>query len=128
MSKYSINDIENLVKRSNKSNKDIIISTIENILKEDDTLDVKLIEINNINKQFFKLDTNKKKCSDNFCTICQEFIKKNEHKMTLNDCKHVFHKKCLNKLLKHNILKFSCPNCKKSYKNNVNKIINSELL
>ena len=123
MSKYSINDIENLVKHSNKDNKEIIVKTIKEILKEDDSLDVKFLEINNINKKFFKLDTKCSKGTNNFCTICQDFIKKNEHKITLNSCSHVFHKKCLNKLLKHNILKFNCPNCKMSYKENIEKII-----
>ena len=125
MSKYSISDIENLVKNSNKDNKKIIVNTIKQILREDDTLDVKLMEINNINKKFFKLDT--KCCKNdnvNFCTICQDYIKKNEHKTILNNCKHVFHKKCLNKLLIHDILKFNCPNCKMSYQENIEKIIN----
>lgn len=125
MSKYSITDIENLVKHSNKNNKNIIVNTIKEILREDQTLDVKLMEINDINKKFFKLDTNSSKNDDvNFCSICQDYIKKNEHKTILNNCKHVFHKKCLNKLLKHNILKFNCPNCMKSYQKNIEKILN----
>ena len=62
MSKYSISDNEKLVKNSNKDNKKNIVNTIKEILREDDTLDLKLIKIKNINKNFFKFNT---KCCKN---------------------------------------------------------------
>ena len=82
MSNYSISDIENLIKRCNKSNKKIIISTIKEIIEEDDSLNVKLLNIENINNNFFKnLSTKNNKSS--FCTICQDKIKSKEHKIKL---------------------------------------------
>ena len=123
MSKYTISDIENLVKRSNKSNKSIIVDTIKNIIDEDNNLDIQLMNINEINNNFFKLNKETKE-KNLFCSICQEDIKQKEHKVYL-DCDHTFHKKCLSKLLKNNIMNFSCPNCKHCYTDDISHIINN---
>ena len=123
MSKYTISDIENLVKRSNKSNKSIIVETIKNIIDEDNNLDIQLMNINKINNNFFKLNKETKE-KNLFCSICQEDIKQKEHKVNL-DCEHIFHKKCLSKLLKNNIMNFSCPNCKHCYKDDISHIISN---
>lgn len=42
------------------------------------------------------------------CTICLDDFKNNEKLMTLTDCKHVFHKECINTWLD---TKQTCPNC-----------------
>jgi hypothetical protein len=121
MSNYSISDIENLIKRCNKSNKKIIISTIKEIIEEDDSLNVKLLNIENINNNFFK-NLSIKNNKSSFCTICQDKIKSKEHKIKLPDCDHIFHKKCLNKYMKSCLINFSCPNCKNDYKMNLENI------
>jgi hypothetical protein len=43
------------------------------------------------------------------CLICMENYKINEYKRVLPDCKHYFHKKCIDKWLKK---KSSCPICR----------------
>lgn len=121
MSNYTISEIENLIKRCNKSNKSIIVNTLKQIIEEDDKLNIKLLNIEKINNNFFKKPVIKCK-NDIFCSICQENIKKNEHKIKLPNCDHIFHKKCLNKYSKHCLINFSCPNCKNDYKNNLEKI------
>lgn len=127
MSKYNITDIENLINKSNKKNKTIIVETIKNIIEEDNTLDIKLMNIENINRQFFKLAPNDSNNTEEYilCTICQDEIKSKEHKVKLPNCNHIFHKKCMNKFMKKNLLNFNCPNCKKCYKNNLEEIISN---
>jgi hypothetical protein len=44
------------------------------------------------------------------CSICQEDYKLKEYKRELS-CKHIFHKKCIDKWLKNNL---SCPYCRKN--------------
>lgn len=122
MSKYSLDEIAKLVYKSNDDNKLIIINTIKNILVEDDSLNVKLLEMDKINKSFFKENINENDESK-ICTICLEEIKGKEHKVKLNKCNHIFHKKCLNKYLKETLLNFKCPNCKKDYSKNLNNIV-----
>ena len=121
MSNYTINDIENLVKRCNNSNKKIIINTIQNIIEEDNKLNIKLLNIQKINNIFFKIDKNYDEINK-YCTICQKNIKSKEHKVKLSNCDHLFHKKCLNKYLKVCLTIFSCPNCKNNYKNKFESI------
>ena len=114
-------EINNLIKRCNDKNKDIIISTLKNIIKEDNNLNIKLMNINKINNIFFK-KMGRSQCKNKFCTVCQNKINSKEHKIKLNTCGHFFHKKCLNKYLKFCKTKFSCPNCKKDYNNYLNNI------
>ena len=102
--KKSMNILKDLVlDLSNEKNEDLVIE---------------IINIEKVNKNFFKKNkyTNNKKSHDKFCTICQENIKKGEHKTQLCDCKHTFHKKCLNKYLSVQKTDFECPVCKHSYK------------
>ena len=121
MSNYSISEIEKLVNRCNKSNKKIIVNTIKQIIEEDDTINIKLLNIEKINNNFFKKPTIT--TSKNlFCSICQENIKSKEHKIKLSDCGHIFHKKCLNKYSKHCLINFSCPNCKCNYKKDIESV------
>lgn len=121
-------DIYNFIEKINKINIDNksyrvvknLISDLSNELDSDLIVDV--VNIEKVNRQFFKMNKNTKICNDNFCTICQNTIKKGEHKTQLCDCNHIFHKKCLSKYLKLNKMNFDCPNCKKSYKKLLNKI------
>lgn len=66
------------------------------------------------------------------CTICIDDIKNN--KITLSECKHSFHKKCLDKFIKNKINKLEnknnfemfkilvCPNCRKNINLNLNNL------
>ena len=115
MSSYSMTEINNLIKRCNDNNKEIIVDTIKNIIEEDNQLNIKLMNIEKINNVFFnKMKTTT--CENKFCTICQNKIKSKEHKIKLDTCGHVFHKKCMNKYLKTCLTNFCCPNCKSDYK------------
>lgn len=116
MSNYSIGEIGKLISRCNNDNKSIIVSTLRQIMKEDNKINIKLMNIEKINNEFFKKVDTKDQC---FCTICQEDIKSKEHKVQLPNCTHIFHKKCMNKYSKTCLLNFSCPNCKKDYKSNL---------
>lgn len=42
------------------------------------------------------------------CFICNNNFKENEYKRTLKSCNHIFHKKCIDKLI---IKNFKCPQC-----------------
>lgn len=121
-------DIYNFIEKINKINIDNksyrvvknLISDLSNELDSDLLVDV--VNIEKVNRQFFKINKNTEICEDKFCTICQDNIKKGEHRTQLCDCNHIFHKKCLNKYLKLNKMNFECPNCKKSYKKLLHKI------
>ena len=122
-------DCENAIKKLLKSykegdNKNVIIKSINLIIKENNLENIKLIKMNNINNKFFFKDNksdNKYNC--NFCTICQENIKNREHKVHLK-CNHIFHKKCINKYMKINKINFCCPNCNKDYKDDLCNLLN----
>ena len=107
-----------LDKKSNKIIKDLILD----IKKDNDNVSLQILEMEKINTNFFKKSNCKNTVNDKFCTICQNNIKKGEHKVILCKCNHIFHRKCLNKYLKLEKINFSCPNCKYSYKNMLNKI------
>lgn len=96
--------------------KDLILD-ISNNLDDKDTV-IEIVNMEKINRTFFK--SNKVSNCDNkcthFCTLCQENIKKGEHKIRLCKCSHIFHKKCLNKYLKIQKTNFECPVCRESYK------------
>jgi hypothetical protein len=50
------------------------------------------------------------------CSICCEKYKTNQFKRILSDCKHIFHKKCIDAwFIKNN--EMSCPTCRKNYDN-----------
>ena len=51
-------------------------------------------------------------CSES-CLICMDNYKCNQFKRTLPNCKHYFHKKCIDKWLKN---KASCPICRDKLK------------
>ena len=51
----------------------------------------------------------KNECS---CNICMSKFKEGEYKRILPKCKHVFHKKCIDKWLKDNT---ECPICRCNY-------------
>ena len=121
-------DCENAIKKLLKSynegdNKNIIIKSINLIIKENNLENVKLLKMNNINNKFFKKACNLKKKKYEYCSICQENIKNREHKIQLN-CDHIFHRKCINKYMKVKKLDFSCPNCNKSYENDLSNLLN----
>jgi len=51
---------------------------------------------------------------DEMCNICLNHYKHREYKRVLQKCKHVFHKKCIDKwLIQSN--KMDCPRCRQSY-------------
>ena len=56
-----------------------------------------------------------------YCSICLEKINKCGKNITLNECNHIFHKKCLEKWVIQNN---SCPNCRTEVNliGNINKI------
>jgi predicted RNA-binding Zn-ribbon protein involved in translation (DUF1610 family) len=122
MSNYTLDEITKLVHKSNENNKSVIMDTIKQILIEDDSLNIKLLEMEKINKVFFK-ENDSIGNDSNVCTICFEEIQTREHKVKLKKCNHIFHKKCLNKYLKETLLNFKCPNCKKDYSKNLNNIV-----
>ena len=119
------NNIKNLLKICNKQNKSSIIKSINLIIKDNNMTNIKLININNVNNKFFKNNRSIRNNKNLFCTICQNTIDKGEHKVELNKCCHVFHRKCLNKYIKSTLVDFSCPNCKKSYKEDLLEISNN---
>ena len=80
MSDYSLDEIYKLVYKSNSDNKLIIINTIKEILEEDESLNIKLLEMDKINKVFFK-ENDGINNDLNKCTICLEDIKRKEHKI-----------------------------------------------
>jgi hypothetical protein len=131
MSKIDIYDfidkIQNL-KYKNKA-KPLLKNLILDLSKENhNNLIIEIINIEKINRSFFKMNKMNKmnKSEIYFCTICQENIKKGEHKTELCNCKHIFHKKCLNKYLKIQKTNFECPICRESYKKMLNKIVENK--
>lgn len=123
-------DCENAIKKLLESynegeNKNIIIKSINLIIKENNLKNIKLIKMNNINNKFFKENklNNKLDKGCYFCSICQENIKNREHKIKLN-CNHVFHKKCFSKYMKTKKINLQCPNCNKSYKEEIVNLLN----
>ena len=123
MSNYSMTEINNLIAKCNETNKNVIVSTLKNIIKEDSKLNIKLVKMEKINNIFFK-KMKSDSCDTKFCSICQENIKSKEHKIKLDVCGHYFHKKCLNKYLKNCLTKFSCPNCKNNFNQEIKNIVN----
>ena len=54
------------------------------------------------------------------CSICLDnIILSNISDNIILDCQHIFHKKCVNKWLK---ISKTCPLCRKTHKNNLNKL------
>ncbi len=49
------------------------------------------------------------------CNICFCEYSTGEYKRTLNKCKHVFHKKCIDKWLGKNAENMTCPICRTNY-------------
>ena len=49
-------EINNLIKRCNDNNKEIIVDTIKNIIEEDNQLNIKLMNIEKINVFFNKIE------------------------------------------------------------------------
>lgn len=114
----------NKLKFDNKSLniiKDLVLDLSEN---NDSDVVIDIVNLENVNRNFFKKnkESMNKNNTDKFCTICQDTIKKGEHKTQLCDCKHTFHKKCLNKYLKVQKINFECPVCRCSYKKMFYKI------
>jgi hypothetical protein len=116
--------IQNLGKKKNSDK--ILNDFVLNLSKEsvENNLVFEIVNIEKVNKSFFKMNkmNNSNSKEIHFCTICQENIKKGEHKVKLCNCDHVFHKKCLNKHLKINKTNFECPICRESYKTILHQI------
>ena len=56
------------------------------------------------------------------CSICCAEYQFGEYKRELGDCKHVFHKKCIDKWLTLNQDNKSCPICRQNYNRKVELI------
>lgn len=112
----------NIENKSESLIKDLVLDLSKDNLNNN--LVVEIINIEKINRTFFKMNklTNNNSNKIHFCTICQENIKKGEHKTQLCNCDHIFHKKCLNKYLKIHKTNFECPICRESYKKILNNI------
>ena len=120
MSLYESDDLKKLLSKCDNSNKKIILDTLKSI-NEENVNDIELIKIEKINNIFFKnsyADIN----TYNTCGLCDNKIKSKEHKIKLNICEHVFHKKCLNKHLKKCLTNFMCPICHTNYKSQLESI------
>jgi hypothetical protein len=52
------------------------------------------------------------------CSICLEEFKGGQYKRELEECKHIFHKKCVDKWLAEEGMK--CPLCRKDYSRDQN--------
>jgi len=108
----------NKLKIDNKS-LSIVKDLVLDLSKENnEELVIEIINLEKVNRNFFKKNKEEKSkvAQNKFCAICQENIKKGEHKTQLCDCKHTFHKKCLNRYLKVQKTNFECPVCRCSYK------------
>ncbi len=72
-----------------------------------DLLDLERVPYNELVPKFKQIKIGDKLIGQ-LCSICQENYKPKEYKRELN-CKHIFHKKCIDKWLKSNL---SCPFCR----------------
>jgi hypothetical protein len=60
-------------------------------------------------------ETTLKKFSDELCSICHEGFYIGEYYRTLPICNHTFHKKCVDKWLRKDIMNMRCPLCRVSH-------------
>lgn len=51
----------------------------------------------------------------NKCSICFEEYKIGEYKRCLENCQHIYHKKCIDKWFKKNWQNMNCPLCRTNY-------------
>jgi len=56
-----------------------------------------------------------KKFSDEICPICHEGFKIGEYYRTLPICNHSFHKRCVDRWLRKDIVNMRCPCCRESH-------------
>ena len=124
-------DIYNFIDKINKQKidnnsmnivKDIVLDLSKNNLKNNNLV-IEIINIEKINRSFFKKNKDKNSNKVHFCTICQDNIKKRQHKTKLCNCNHIFHKKCLSNYLKIQKINFECPICKESYRKILHEIV-----
>lgn len=114
-----------------KSTNKIILSLI-NDNKSDDNLSIELYSPTKKSiKEFLVQLGNYKKVHkndlDKSCSICLEKYKQKEFKRILPNCKHSFHKKCIDKWFYINNNKY-CPICYYSYNNLLNNCKNKSYL
>ena len=72
----------------------------------------KFEDINSINNYFgneFDLNVLSNECEKN-CSICLNEMKQTDKLRKMRDCKHIFHKDCIDKWL---LIKNNCPYCRK---------------
>ena len=114
----AINDYSDIISKIRdlkKYSKLIIINNDENYTSA-------IIDISNpIKKNFSKKDfvnhlpkyqkVNNNLCNK-LCTICQEPLKNNEYYRELNNCGHIYHKKCVDEWFFQS-KSYSCPLCRK---------------
>lgn len=58
---------------------------------------------------------NNDKILGNKCSICFEEYKVGEYKRCLENCQHIYHKKCIDKWFKRNWQNMNCPLCRTNY-------------
>ena len=57
----------------------------------------------------------KKQSSCNMCSICQNNFLNGEYFRELPICKHIYHKKCIDKWFYHDLENMKCPICRTSH-------------
>ena len=119
----------NNIEINNKQQRNIIEKTIKILAKEFKMKGNIVVKSDDITKIFLKNQKKKKNTQyNNYCVLCQNNIKKKEHKSYLNKCDHCFHKKCLSKYLKVTKINFKCPICLHCYKSDFYKLIENSYL
>ena len=121
---FDIQSLENENQNYTKKTNDIILNLIENI-KSDNDIEIQLYSpTKNSNIEFLKsIGKYKRITKKNYhlcnskCSICLENYKNNEYYRKLPICKHIFHKKCIDKWFKLSHIK-KCPICDISYDKN----------
>ena len=108
--KNLLNDIELLENQNNnysKKTNDIILELIKNFKDSDITIELysptkkSNIEFLNQMGKYKKVTKKNINIINSTCAICLDNYKLNESFRVLPKCKHVFHKKCIDKWFKH---------------------------
>ena len=112
------NDI-NITNVSDANNDDFVEFNIQfEIINENDNINNSYFkncyEINNLLGKPIKIKKNDS-IETEYCLICMDNYNCGQFKRLLPNCKHCFHKKCIDKWLKK---KASCPICRDNLKNN----------
>ena len=113
-----INALVNYFQRTIENNPDELITVALTIGYDQRQEDSNILKNNSIRESLTHLESYKKvKSSDEElkqeCVICLEKYEVGQYKRQLHKCKHVFHKKCIDKWLVK--VKMECPICRCDY-------------